>query len=172
MKTFEEKFTAWVDGKLSGEERLAFEKQLADLPQAEAEREEVLILGRLLRAQETPALSNEDFFNLQIAQRIQADSQRPAPLGLGRARRSFWSFPGLLWAGGACLVAAAALFSWLVPDGPPGVSGAESPYFAQIVEAWPGEPGVSASTVYTERDKLTVVWLDGLEYIPASYELK
>ena len=38
MKPFEEQFTAWVDGKLTGAELAEFEKQLAEHPEAAAEK--------------------------------------------------------------------------------------------------------------------------------------
>src|SRR6266571_1717800 len=38
MKTFEEKWTAWVDGQLSGRELLEFEASLPDKAAAEAEK--------------------------------------------------------------------------------------------------------------------------------------
>ena len=45
MKPFEEQFTAWVDDKLTGAELAEFEKQLAEHPEALAEKEEVRRLG-------------------------------------------------------------------------------------------------------------------------------
>ena len=38
MKTFEEKWTAWLDGELSGQERAEFEASLPDRAAAEAEK--------------------------------------------------------------------------------------------------------------------------------------
>jgi anti-sigma factor RsiW len=169
MKPFEEQFTAWVDGKLSGAELAAFEKQLAEHPDATAEREDALKLGRLLREHPTvPRLSNPDFFNHQIMQRIAAETVRPA---VAEKKRSFFgSIPGLAWAGAACLVVAGALYLTTIPG--PGTPRPSSNYFAQIVESWPKAKNVSASTVYSPDDDVTVVWLDGLDYIPANYALK
>ena len=50
MKTFEERFTAWVDGQLTGEALAAFEKELAAHPEATADRDAALKIGELLRA--------------------------------------------------------------------------------------------------------------------------
>jgi anti-sigma factor RsiW len=169
MKPFEEQFTAWVDGKLSGAELAAFEKQLAAHPEAVAEKEAAHKLGRLLRAHPTaPPLTNPDFFNHQLMQRIAADTPRAAQPA--RKKESFWfSIPGLAWAGAACLLVAFVLFKTTIPDGPRHLE--KSNYYAQVVESWPGNPNVSASTVYSADDNVTVVWLDGLDYIPASYAL-
>ena len=41
MKPFEEQFTAWTDGKLTGEELAAFERELAQHPEAAADKIEI-----------------------------------------------------------------------------------------------------------------------------------
>ena len=38
MKTFEEKWTAWIDGELTGDELAEFEASLPDQAAAEAEK--------------------------------------------------------------------------------------------------------------------------------------
>jgi anti-sigma factor RsiW len=167
MKPFEEQFTAWVDGKLTGAELAEFEKQLAEHPEATAEKDAALQLGKLLREHPTvPPLSNPDFFNHQLMQRIAAETPRPVE----KKRPFFWSVPGLAWAGAFCLLFAAVLFKTTIPSGAGHVD--QSNYFAQVVESWPANPNVSASTVYSPDDNVTVVWLDGLDYIPATYALK
>ena len=168
MKTFEERFTAWVDGQLTGPDLADFEKELATHPEAAAERAEARKLGDLLRAQPAPPLGNADFFNHQLMQRIAAETPRAAePV---RARGWFWSLPRLAFAGAACLVIAGGLFKTLIPAAVP--PGEKSKYYAQVVEAWPADPSISATTVYNPADNVTVVWLDGLPYIPATYALK
>ena len=171
MKPFEEQFTAWVDGKLSGPELAAFEKELEQHPAAVSERDDAQKLGAFLRGNPTaPKLANADFFNLQIQQRIAADP--PRERSVEKARGWFWSLPRLLAAGAACLLIAGAMFKMLIPTTPSLNAEDTSPYFAQVVESWTSEPGVSANTVYNPKDNVTVLWLDGLDYIPASYPLK
>src|SRR5207244_11160834 len=71
MKTFEEKWTAWLDGELSGKELVEFEASLPDKAAAEAERHDTRKLGALLKEQlGAHALSNEDFFSHQLRERI------------------------------------------------------------------------------------------------------
>ena len=168
MKTFEERFTAWVDGQFTGPELAEFEKELATHPEAAAERAEARKLGDLLREQTAPKLGNADFFNHQLMQRIAAEMPRATePV---KARGWGWSLPRLAFAGAACLVIAGGLFKTLIPAA---VSpGEKSKYYAQVVEAWPADPSISATTVYNPTDNVTVVWLDGLDYIPATYALK
>ncbi len=163
MKPFEEQFTAWVDGKLTGAELAEFEKQLAEPPEAPAEQDAALQLGRLLREHPAaPPLTNPDFFNHQLLQRMSADTPRPVE----KKRAFIWSIPGLAWAGAFCLLIALVLFQTTIPGGTRHVD--KSNYFAQVVENWPANPNVSASTVYSPDDNVTVVWLDGLDYIPAT----
>ncbi|EDY21650.1 putative transmembrane anti-sigma factor [Chthoniobacter flavus Ellin428] len=168
MKPFEEQFTAWVDGKLTDAELAEFEKQLAEHPDAAADRDDALKLGRLLRAH-PPVLEmpNPDFFNHQLLQRIEAET--PKPRVVEKKQWSFWSIPGLAWAGASCLIVAGALFATMIPGGPKHLE--TSTYFAQVVENWSTDPNVTASTVYDPKDQMTVVWLDGLDYIPATYAL-
>ena len=169
MKPFEEQFTAWVDGTLSGPELAAFEKELERHPEAISERAGAQKVGALLRAHPAaPKLANADFFNLQVRQRIAA--AQPRERAGEKAPGWFWSLPRLLIAGGTCLLIAGLMFKTMIPTGP--TAGEVDPYFAQVVESWTSEPGVSASTVYNAKDNVTVLWLDGLDYIPASYELK
>ena len=168
MKPFEEQFTAWVDGKLTGVELEEFEKQLAEHPEAEAEKEAAHKLGRLLREHPTVArIPNPDFFNHQLMQRIAAET--PKPVVAEKKRPFFLSIPGLAWAGAFCLLVTVALFETIIPGGKRHLD--TSTYFAQVVETWPASPNVTASTVYDPKDNVTVVWLDGLDYIPASYAL-
>jgi anti-sigma factor RsiW len=167
MKPFEEQFTAWVDGKMTDAELADFEKVLAQHPEAAEEKEAALQLGQLLRTHPVaPRLSNPDFFNHQIMQRI-ADEK---PKVLAQNRPFFWSIPGLAWAGAFCLITALVLFKTTIPVGTSGVK--DSNYYAQVVEAWPTNPNVSASTVYSPEDNVTVLWLDGMDYIPATNALK
>lgn len=169
MKPFEEQFTAWVDGQLTGHELAEFEALLAkEHPEALAEKEEALKLGNLLRTHVcVPRLSNPDFFNHQIMQQIEAERPRP----MEKTKRSwFSSLPRLAWAGAVCLAFAGFLSIELLPKA--GTAGESSKYFAQVVEAWPADPSISATTVYSPEDNVTVLWLDGLDYIPATYAIK
>lgn len=164
MKTFEERFTAWVDGQLTGAELAAFEKELAAHPEANADRAAAVKVGDLLRTHATaPALSNADFFNLQLQQRIEAD----LPRSRAEDRRDtgpFWSPFRLLWAGAASLAIAGLLYQTIIPA----THGPEpSQYFAQVVESWPSDPSIYATTVYNPQDNVTVLWLDGLDYMPS-----
>src|SRR5260221_10526107 len=165
MKTFEVRFTAWVDGQLSGDALAAFEKELAAHPEAAADRDAGLKIGGLLRTHgDAPALSNADFFTIQLKRRLEAETPiRSKPAKAGR-EAGISIFSRLAWAGVCFLVLAGISFFVMIPHRP---APAPSNYFAQVVEAWPSDPSISATTIYNPEDNVTVLWLDGLDYVPS-----
>lgn len=169
MKTFEEKFTAWIDGTLPAPELADFERELSARPDAESERFAAKRLGGLLREHMgTPRLSNEDFFNHQLMQRIEAEQPREerAPL-----RTHFWTLPRMAWTGALCMVLAAALYRVTVPKTQKQVASSQQ-YVASILNAHADDPDVSATAYHDQDENVTVLWLDGLNYIPADRKLK
>jgi anti-sigma factor RsiW len=156
---FEANFTAWLDGQLDTEHAAAFEKELrARGFDPAAERAAAEHTGDLLRRHSpAPEMTHADFFQHQLLHRIQESERQPV------ASRSWWSFPRLMWAGAFCLIVAGLMFKTMIPVGskPPG-----SDYFATIVDARTYEPNISVDTVYDSRNNVTVLWLDGLDYMP------
>jgi hypothetical protein len=173
MKTFEERYTAWIDQRLSETERVAFERELDDIRVAEGDRADAHRLGQLLRSHGgAPSLTNADFFNHQLVHRIEFAEPRNRP---ARASWWRWSIPRLVTAGAIALTTAWVLFKTIVPPATsPNVAHAPAtePYFAEVVDAWTDDPSISVTTVYTPEDNVTVLWLDGLEYLPANYALE
>lgn len=173
MKTFEEKYTAWIDNRLPDDARIAFERELETVAGAAADRAEAHRLGELLRQHgSAPPLGNADFFSHQIEQRIRLQEMPSSQGARGWWR---WSIPQLLSAGAGCLLLAFVLYHTMLRQSPPtavATTRVTEAYFAEVVDNWPADPSISASTVYTPDHNLTVVWLDGLEYLPASYELE
>jgi hypothetical protein len=163
---FEQKFTAWLDGKLDANDAGEFEREMKDrgLDPA-AEREQATRLSSLLRTHSTPPdMSNGDFFNHQLRHRITQDSSP-----VRRSSHSWWTWPRLVLAGACSLAMAGALFTTLIPRGGAPV---REPYYATVVDARTFDPKVSASTVYDPRSNVTVLWLDGLDYLPADFALQ
>src|SRR5919204_5804806 len=75
MKTFEQKWTAWVDGQLSGRELSEFEASLPDKAAAEAEKADARKLGVLLKRElSVSALTNEEFFSHRLCEKIRESS--------------------------------------------------------------------------------------------------
>src|SRR3982751_1047543 len=102
MKTFEEKWTAWLDGQLSGPELAEFEATLPDKAAAEFEKQDALKLRSFLKEQNAPpARQNVDFFHHQLRQQIEAE-RAPAPQPVASPlRETWWSISRLLWTGAA-----------------------------------------------------------------------
>src|SRR5205814_8517256 len=73
MKTFEEKWTAWIDDQLTGRELEEFLASLSDRAAAEAEKQNAKQVGSLLREQAI-ALSNADFFSYQLRERLDLET--------------------------------------------------------------------------------------------------
>ena len=127
MKTFEERYTAWIDGELEGNALTAFQQELtrrAAEGEAEADRTDASRLRALLQDHlQAPALTNPDFFNHQLRERIEAESAASSR-GRDVARRAepglfAWGFARLAGLGAACLFASAALYYGMMPRSGP-----------------------------------------------------
>ena len=173
MKTFEEKWTAWVDDEMSEAERADFEASLDDRKAALAEKNQVRKLGELLQEElRVPAMGNEEFFHHQLQQRIAAEFAPSGKSSMPARRQTWWTIPRLLWTG-ACSLAifAACAFFVLRQERAPD----QSQYLTQILNARvdPGvSPNASVSIFETKQDKVTVLWVDGLRSLPAEYAAK
>jgi hypothetical protein len=155
MKTFEEKYTAWLDGVLEGTERAVFENEFPHLQQDKAEM--LKLSGLLKETLRQPELTNPDFFNAQILKQIDQETKvsqswwRQPLLGLPR-----FAWGGIVSAGvaaGICLVFVAPHFDK-----------SKSSYMAQVLQTKTRNPGMTA-TVDNRKD-MTVIELQDVD--PAS----
>jgi hypothetical protein len=174
MKTFEERWTAWLDDQLTGRELSEFEASLPDKAAAQAEKAEAKKLGELLKRElSAHPLNNEEFFSHQLRERIVQESgeQRPE-----RARRtstsSWWTIPRLLWAGtGSLAVFLICTIFVMHQETPP----EESQYLTQILNARVDpvvSPNGTVSIFEVKQDRVTVLWTEGLQSLPADYAAK
>jgi hypothetical protein len=173
MKTFEEKWTAWVDDQLSEAERVEFEAALDDRAGALAEKNQARKLGALLKEElRVPAMGNEEFFHHQLRGRIAAESVIAGRGVAPEERESWWTIRRLLWTGVSSLaVFAICAFFVLREERPPG----QSQYLTQILNARvdPGvNPNATVSIFQTKQDRVTVLWVDGLKSLPSDYAAK
>ena len=174
MKTFEEKWTAWLDDQLSGHELLEFEASLPDKAVAQAEKAEAKKLGALLKRELSAyPLKNEEFFNHQLRGRIaqEGDEQYRERARRGAAS-GWWTIPRLLWTGTASL-AVFLICAVLVmrQQRPP----EESQYLTQILNARVDpvvSPNATVSIFEVKQDHATVLWTEGLQSLPADYAAK
>ena len=174
MKTFEEKWTAWLDGQLSGRELSEFEASLPDKAAAQAEKAEAKKLGELLKRElSAHPLKNEEFFSHQLRERIVQESGEQRR---GRARRSptssWWTIPRLLWTGTASLTVFLICTVFVMRQERPAE---ESQYLTQILNARVDpvvSPNATVSIFEVKQDRVTVLWTEGLQTLPADYAAK
>jgi len=171
MKTFEEKWTAWLDGQLSGRELSEFEASLPDKAAAEAEKAGARKLGALLKRElGAPALTNEEFFSHQLRDRIRQSS---VPSAERETKAStWWTIPRLLWTGIASLAVFLIFTIFIIRDKNPAE---ESQYLTQILNARVDpvvSPNATVSMFEVKQDRVTVLWTEGLQSLPADYAAK
>ena len=174
MKTFEEKWTAWIDGQLTGKELAEFEASLPDLTAARREKQEARQLGTLLRQELTHAMTNEEFFSHQLREEIERETRAAAPQSSpAPVRESWWSLGRLVWTGAASLAVLAVSTFFLLRDDN---VGGQSAYFTQVLNARITDPAASPDatiSIFESKDeKATVLWVEGLQSLPSEYAAK
>ncbi len=160
----EEKWTAYLDGKLSAPDAAAFEREH---PDAAAERAvHTRIIGAVRRHSPAPKLRNPEFFNASILREIAAAPVSvPAAPANGRGLFSLWR---LAFAGAACLVAAVAVWAAFVRGGGEGEK--QERYAALETSLTPGDRLLGATVL--DAEGLKMIWIDGLEPLPDDYALE
>jgi anti-sigma factor RsiW len=174
MKTFEEKWTAWLDDQLSGRELSEFEASLPDKAAAQSEKAEAKKLGELLKRElSAHPLKNEEFFSHELRERIVQESGEQRPERVGRSpTSSWWTIPRLLWAGTASLAVFLVCAVLVMHQETPAE---ESQYLTQILNTRVDpvvSPNASVSIFEVKQDRVTVLWTEGLQTLPADYAAK
>ncbi len=171
MKTFEENWTAWIDGELTGKELVEFEASLSDRAAAETEKRAVHKLGSLLKAElKADTMANAEFFSHQLRERIDHEDTVSAP----RKDResSWWTIPRLFWSGATALALflIVAIVATRHQDG-----GGQSDLTSQILQARVDpvvNPNATITVFAANEDRVTVLWTEGLQSLPADYAAK
>jgi anti-sigma factor RsiW len=172
MKTFEEKWTAWIDGELTGAELAEFEASLPDKTAAEAEKCDVQKLGTFLKEHlECHAMGNEEFFQHQLRERMAAEDRdnRRESAGSGRV---WWPIGRLVWVGATALAIFSVCAFFVMREKAPTD---QSQYLSQILNARVDpavSPNATISMFESKEDKVTVLWVDGLQSLPSEYASK
>lgn len=172
MKTFEEKWTAWIDGELTGAELAEFEASLPDKAAAEAEKQEAQKLGTFLKEHlECRAMGNEEFFHHQLRERITADAGGADREGAGSGR-VWWPIGRLVWVGATALALFSVCTFFVIREKAPTD---QSQYLSQILNARVDpavSPNATISMFESRENKVTVLWVDGLQSLPSEYASK
>ena len=172
MKTFEEKWTAWIDGELTGAELAEFEASLPDKAAAEAEKREAQKLGTFLKEHlACHAMGNEEFFQHQLRERIAADAGdgRRESAGGGRV---WWPIGRLVWVGATALAIFGVCTVFVMREKP---APEQSQYLSEILEARVDpavNPNATIAMFKSKEDKVTVLWVEGLQSLPSEYASK
>lgn len=173
MRTFEEKWTAWVDDQLSGKELAEFEAALPDKAAAEAEKRAAKKLSMLLQRElNAQPLSNADFFSHQLRERIDREERASAGGSSDVGGSFWWPIRRLVWAGATSLAIFVAISVFVMRDKQPAEP---SQYLTQIIEAKldPGTGPDATITIFENKeDRVTVLWTEGLKSLPAEYAAK
>ena len=172
MKTFEEKWTAWLDGQLSGTELADFEASLPDKAAAEAEKSDAKKIGALLKEHlGARALNNEEFFNHQLSERIARESATPSHEAAGEVS-NWWTIRRLFWAGATSLALFVVCAVVVLRDKNPSE---QSQYLTQILNMRVDptiSPDATISVFEAKQDRVTVIWTEGLKSLPPEYAAK
>jgi hypothetical protein len=156
MKTFEQLYTAWVDGALTKEEAAAFEKQHPELLK---ERDDMSKLKKLLQANLVPAdFAHSEFFTSKLMEQI-VPAERSLP--------SWFRIPRLAWGGVGSFAVALLFFLLFIPRH--GLFASHSEYVAQVLKTTTTDPKISA-TVDSEKG-ITLIKLDGVDNVPDDEDL-
>src|SRR6266516_722047 len=103
MKTFEQKWTAWLDGQLTGKELIEFEASLPDKSSAKLEKRDAKKLGAVLKRElGAHVMANEEFFNHQLRERIARENVEPFREQAAEVS-TWWTIRRLFWTGTASL---------------------------------------------------------------------
>ena len=87
-------------------------------------------------------------------------------------RETWWSIGRLLWTGAASLAIFAVCTFFVMREEP---SGGQSTYLTQIINARVDpavSPNATISMFESKEDKVTVLWVDGLQSLPSEYAAK
>ena len=150
MKTFEEKFTAWLDGNLRGEDLRSFEND-----SMRSEKEEFHKLKNLLRENlKDCEMEHPDFFNSQVMAQIERERASES-----RRVRTLFGVPRFAWGGDFALVIGFALFFTIIPRSQ--MRDPRSDYVAEVLKAKTADPNIQA-TVDNQKD-ITIIKLENLD---------
>jgi len=169
MKTFEEKWTAWIDGELTGAELAEFEASLPDKAAAETEKRDARKLGTFLKEHlACRAMGNEEFFHHQLRERIADDAGR-RPLESAGSGRVWWPIGRLVWVGATALAIFSVCTFFVMREKP---TTEPSQYLSEILTARVDpavSPNATISMFKSNEDRVTVLWVEGLQSLPSEY---
>ena len=144
MKTFEEKFTAWLDGMLGGDELRSFENEHPSIQRGE---------GRVSEAERPAERKSCLGGNLRIPifsmPQIMEQIRREAGATSRSARRPVLGLPRLAWGGICALSLGFVLFFTMIPRGD--LSDPHAKYVAEVLKTKTADPKRKATVENQKR---------------------
>src|SRR5205085_11373544 len=117
------------------------------------------------------AMGNEEFFHHQLREKIASESAVPTGQSAGGGR-VWWPIGRLAWVGATALALFAAVTFFVMREQP---ATAQSQYLSQVLNARV-DPLVSPNATITmfesKEDRVTVLWVEGLQTLPSEFASK
>jgi anti-sigma factor RsiW len=150
----------WLDDEMTPLERERIAARLGVEPALRREAESLQALGRSLRDHlpREMAVPHADFFNSQIQVRLARETAGPGRSRGAGSWLAWFQLPRL------AVAAALVLLTVVLVRQPPGSD-------SRVLATYTPDPGVHASTHFSEAANATVLLLDGLEEMPAERPL-
>ena len=173
MKTFEENWTAWIDGQLTGKELVEFESLLSDKAAAEAEKQQAHKLGALLKRElSADILTNEDFFSHQLRERIARESSEPDTDDTEDAPSTWWTIRRLFWTGATSMALFLILTVFVMKDKNPAEQSLTQTQLLSMRLDQAAGPDATITMFEDKEERVTVLWTEGLKSLPSDYAAK
>jgi len=162
MKRFESLYNEWIDGTLDPGREKQLRAHFPDATNADRERADYEKIREVFRedaaAREIP---HPDFINAKVIEEIDRDRERERP----PKRTGRLVLAGGLLTGLALLLAALLLPQVLEPY-------PKEQMVTELIESRTGSANVYASSFRTPDGQGMVIWLEGVEYIPADRTIR
>ena len=117
------------------------------------------------------AMGNEEFFHHQLQEQIARESAVPASTNAGGGR-AWWPIGRLVWVGATALALFSVCTFFVMRENP---ATDQSQYLSQILNA-KVDPVVSPNATITmfesKEDRVTVLWVEGLQALPSEFASK
>lgn len=172
MKDFETQYVRWQDGLLDPALEPEFLRELKRRGMSEADGASWgPISGMLAEHAAACPLENADFFSHSVMEKVVALAEPDKGGGTheGGWFATFLGMPGrLAWAGGLMVALVAALY-FAIPEVRTG--GPRDDLATRILSAQADEPGLSVAA-FEANDGAAVVWIEGLDYLPADHVVR
>ena len=117
-------------------------------------------------------MSNAEFFHHQLRESIARDARAGVAGGKEDSPRAWWPIRRLVWAGATALAIFSVSTFFVMREKQPAE---QSQYLSQILNARVDpvvSPNATISMFQSKEDRVTVLWVEGLQSLPSEYAAK